>query len=1637
MNTIRFVFTIITALLVVFLSNVNAQCDTNYPNSVGTTGVQLASLWTQLAKGVDAPDGEGIEILSVTPLTPGKQSSYIGLWDYGFAIPCNAIIDKVSLNVTRRNNAATGNVQDLEVQLKFSDFSVSTVNAASSSDWLNSTTNWETVTYDPVGGWGSVITPDMINSHLFGLVFTTINNGTVDGMPEVDAVEIEVCYTVNGTPNQAIIADFTSTIDDLCVATGNGSLTINASGGTGMFEYSIDGGTTWSPNNMFSNLSSGNYDIIVRDTDMSCTADLGPFYVGCEPNKILQIGDAIYSCRPTPSDQVTLAIDRVQPLHDYYQAGQVGVDVSDQLQSKVYEWTSSDLGGVVFSVTFDNDLNIYTGVSSLYQIISPVPSADLIRIDGVTGTPMTIATLTGTAGIGGVEYYSDCDQLFVSNLDDGKIYIYDTSGNLTGTTFDPGAPDAGGNGLAPIGERIPSLAYNPVEGRLYYSVWANDKINNGSRNEIWSIAVDPLTCDFVANSEQLEVSVPLISELSSTNNSGYSHPVLDIEFDMTGTIMMLGESGFNSTVPIVISHEARLLRYDGSSSNWSLVNVPTGANTDLQYEIGTTNNGTNSLGGVDFAYAGIDGGGCTIDEGSFLAVTGDALLGVDCTFGGCLYGLQYIPLAGGDADNSVLVDFARDAGSQQKGFFGDLDIVTGCCPCACPQLVYEIDPASATVCSGESITFCVPTVAGGTGPYTYSWSTGETTNCITVSPMMMSMYSVVVTDAEGCMTTRSAFANVAAALDLTITSANPNCNNANDGSAMVTVNTGMAPFTYQWDNDGVADMDDTDSIMDLGPGTYNVTVTDANNCTGMTTVVLTTPSTMMVSIATEPNTSCSGGTGSITATVTGGTPPYQYSLDGGVTVVSSNMFSNLMEGTFMMTIIDGNSCQIVESNISVGGPSALSFTTEVEDVTSCTTDNGSVTITVTGGTAPYMYSSNGGLDYGTSNIITGLAAGMYDIVVNDANDCPMMSSIIVGSPSAVEFTLVALDDMDCDIPNGSINITATSGVAPFSYSIDGGMTYSPMALFGGLGEGMYQVMVMDANGCVSAREDVLFVGPDCVFDGAIGNFVWVDTNGNGIQDMGEVPIEGVITKLFTPGGFLVSVAVSDAQGNYLHENVTPGDYYLEYEFPDNYSVTVANGSGNNNNDSDVNNSNGDNTTSVFTLGSGEIDLSWDLGLFECIHISGTAWLDNNLNDIEDVNENGINGLNVVLYQRVGNVWIQVADTYTGHRPGSTSDDGYYSFCVAPGEYHLDFEAPQNSLVQVRANVGNNDNIDSDVTNAFGTGTTDSFTVFSGDTKEFCGAGYHRSGTIGDTVWFDENIDGIRSPTEPGIAAVVVMAHNADGDMISATTTDANGNYILDNLPRNMYYLEFDLPNGYVATKSNIGTDEAVDSDIDNSFGLNTTSMVFVESMQHVQNVDAGAHAEGLPVTWLDIFVEELFGYNRVEWSVAAQVNVSHYELEYSHALPNNFTAVGNLRPEDPNSQQKEVFILDHNDFEYGINYYRVKQFDLDGRYSYSKIVSIKNEFTTKSILNDVKVYPNPVRSELNLDVDYFSPTENMNVSIFDLQGRRVADNIISDRDVKTGNKNYKVDVSNYAEGVYSLEIKMDNQIQNLKLIITK
>ncbi len=401
-----------------------------------------------------------------------------------------------------------------------------------------------------------------------------------------------------------------------------------------------------------------------------------------------------------------------------------------------------------------------------------------------------------------------------------------------------------------------------------------------------------------------------------------------------------------------------------------------------------------------------------------------------------------------------------------------------------------VDPTCGN--SDGSITL---TGAGGDGgPYSYSIDNGGTfQGSGTFNGLAAGTYNVVVEDASGCQGTGTVTLTDQSGPSIdNVNTTNPTCNGSTDGSITITASGGTTPYQYSIDN-GVT-FQASNSFTGLGAGTYNIVVEDATGCTASTQVTLTDPPAMSIDNVATTDPSCNGSTdGSITITASGGDGgPYQYSIDNGVTFQAGNSFTGLGAGIYDIVVEDGNGCQAT-TQVTLTDPPAMSIdNVATADPTCNGSTDGTITITASGGTTPYQYSIDNGVTFQASNSFTGLGAGIYDIVVEDANGCQVTSQVTLTDPPAVSIDNVATTDPACNgSTDGDITITASGGDGgPYQYSIDNGVSWQAGNSFTGLGAGTYDIIVEDGNGC-QATTQVTLTDPPAV---SIDNVATTDPN---------------------------------------------------------------------------------------------------------------------------------------------------------------------------------------------------------------------------------------------------------------------------------------------------------------------------------------------------------------------------------------------------------------------------------------------------------------------------------------------------------------------------------------------------------------
>ncbi len=917
--------------------------------------------------------------------------------------------------------------------------------------------------------------------------------------------------------------------------------------------------------------------------------------------------------------------------------------------------------------------------------------------------------------------------------------------------------------------------------------------------------------------------------------------------------------------------------------------MPQGGTPPYQYlwSNGMTSQGIGSLGPGTYSITVTDANGCTLVDDYFIGVAPEVDIEIEGDSVLCGVGttgtLTVVPLSGNISDYTY--EWSTGATSPTiTGVTPGTYSVTATSEFFCEDVAtFEVIGVDLSVtvngtnldCFDDNSGTATATATGGGQPYTYLWATGQET--ATITGLSAGTYTVTVTEANGCKASGSVTITQPDPLTLTGVVNDVTCPGDDDGSIVTSVTGGSGAITYQWE-DGAS----TANRNNLGAGEYCVTVTDGNGCTvdGCFTVTQPVP---IVLTPTIRDVLCNGdATGRISVAVSGGTAPYTYEWNNDET---GPVINNLTAGDYTVTVTDANDCSVV-ATYTVSEPPAIAITGEVESIDCFGDDNGSIDITVTGGTAPYAYrwSNNqnvpdiGGLDaddytvtvtdangctatatftveepteidiaatptnvscFGGSDgsiavtvsggtppysydwdndddeeDLDGLTAGTYVLVVTDANGCQESITVVVAQPTAINVTGAVTDVACLGEMTGSIDLTVTGGTPGYTYLWDSGQTTADID---GLGAGEYCVTVTDANDCTA--EECFTVGSNAAIS-ITGVATPADCNG---EDSGSVDIS------VTGGDGPYTYTWSDMTTNQDLNNVPAGTY----------TVTVMD-------------SNECTATASFTVGEPDaIDLNATTPIITC---GGTA------TGSIILNPTGGTPPYTFTIGDLTTTELVITDLPAGSYTITATDA---NGCIAVTDGIVLNELPQlscevvvvqqptsgsNGVLRAEGDGGtlpytylwSNDEVTQTI-DGLSSGTYSVTITDANNCTTVCTNTLRALSGIGDFVWQDDNANGQQDPGEMGIEDFPVFLKNAAGNIIDSTRTDENGRYSFLGLEPGTYSIFFDAPAGAITTLPNTG-DDTTDSDADPTMN-NMTGNYTLAPNEFNMTVDAGFYPE--------------------------------------------------------------------------------------------------------------------------------------------------------------------------------------------------
>ncbi len=831
-----------------------------------------------------------------------------------------------------------------------------------------------------------------------------------------------------------LTASITAQINVSCFGGTNGSVTITASGSTGPYTYSINGGVTYFASGTFGSLAAGSYTIIAKDAN-GCTVSV--------PVTITQPPALSASTVVTP---VTCFAGT---------NGTATVTGSGGVTPYTYSWapsggtaaTASGLAAGTYTVTV-------TGVGGCTATATAVIAQPTI----ITGT----ASNTSVSCFGGT---NGTASVVAGGGTPGYTYLWAASGGTAATATGLGAgtytvtiTDASG-----CTRTTTTIITQPTQVTVSASVvHATCGASNGS-----------ITATGASGTPTYTYSINGTTFQAGTTFTGLTAS--------TYTVTVSDANGCTNTTTVTVNN------LSGLTTSLVTTNVSCNGGTNgsaIVTASGSVPAYTYSLNGGPFVasgtFAGLtagsytvtaqDGNACTvtvpftITQPSLLTGTISAQTNITCF--GANNGSVTVSASGG----TTTYTYSIDGGAFVAGAtFGSLApgahtiIIKDANGCTVTLSATITQPAILALTTSSINAICTASngsasvvASGGTPIYTYLWTpTGQTSS--TASGITAGNYTVVVTDANSC--TQSATVSVGSTPGgtATITSNNVTCTGNADGNATVSMSAGATPpFTYSWSPSAQT----TVTAINLSPASYTVTVTDGNGCIATASTIITQP-TILAGSFTNFNVFCNGGnTGSSICTASGGTGPYTYFWT--PTSQTTQTAFGLTAGSYTCTITDANGCtKPVSTTITEPAPMALSTT--VVDA-NCGLSNGSATVTAGGGMGPYTYSWST-TPVQTTATATGLASNTYVVIVTDANSCSQSVSVTVNNLAGPVATVFSVTNVSCNgLTNGSATVTVSGGTSPFTFLWSDAQTL-PTAT--NLGAGTYTLTATDVNGCVA------------------------------------------------------------------------------------------------------------------------------------------------------------------------------------------------------------------------------------------------------------------------------------------------------------------------------------------------------------------------------------------------------------------------------------------------------------------------------------------------------------------------------------------------------------------------------------------
>ncbi|MBE8727599.1 T9SS type B sorting domain-containing protein [Flavobacterium hungaricum] len=954
----------------------------------------------------------------------------------------------------------------------------------------------------------------------------TFNAAKVYNLVIKDGNGCTATTTFEVKPQLFLEAKLTRELD--CTGTPNAEITLTATGGYNTaytYEYSTNGGTSYTTmaSNVLSTSVLGNYIFRVSDAKLpaSCQATT-TFTLDPLPAAVFTTAQTDVICNGGSDGTITVTVTSGFGPYQYQ------LDGGAFQASNVFTGLSA---GTSYIITV-RDAKSCTYSSTPITIAQPsaltATSAITAPLACGTGNAPTkaVVTITVPTGSGTAPYkYS---------YDNGTTYTdANTYETYAGTTFNVLVKDAHGciftltNGVNVPALNRPTdmdIAGTPIYCAPAANTTSTVTISN-VQNGVGTLQYEILSPIVVAkqNTPSFAGLAPdtYLFQVTDANGCTYQEsytvkPVTNITIagQLVSNVTCNGNA--NGAVRFTVANFGTTYTAALTAGTGSLVQTGNTVNvTGLvagNYTVTVTDNTTNCT-----AFATV-----TVTEPPVLALNLVHNINANCNFGARVeviasggtpnYRYQFVPdgATPNPADYDIFASAVLDPATTEwdayvidaNGCPMKLDITVG------RDALPTITPAAAPYCyTGGPVNITITGTYVGTPMFSIGNQYQSSPNFVLNAP---GNYTFYIKDGNGCIVSTPYTLNQELLLQATLTQ-DLTCT----GAAVITLLATQGTQTYNGFevsyNSGPF-VAATSPYTAAAAGTYVFQVEDSQGCQAVSVPVVVTPTTTPTATFTQTNVRCIGGNdGSIIVTVADGILPYSYSIDGGTTFQSSNIFAGLTAGAYAIVVKDAKNCDTVTIPVTITEPTALAATAVLTQGLTCGTGNAAqaaiVTINVTAGTgtSPYQYSFNGGTDYSATNTYTTLTAGTVTAYVRDANGCVITAPVTVTIPALNKPT-----DMDISgtpiycAPAANTTSTVTisnvqNGVGTLQYEI-----LSPIVVakqntpsFAGLTPDTYLFQVTDANGCTYQESYTVVPVTNITIAGQLVSNVTCNGNANG------------------------------------------------------------------------------------------------------------------------------------------------------------------------------------------------------------------------------------------------------------------------------------------------------------------------------------------------------------------------------------------------------------------------------------------------------------------------------------------------------------------------------------------------------------